>query len=100
MHQSRGGIPDLDPQGVIKIAGNIYRSNDAPFNWRSTFGSEAQEVGWERSQSDNCLYFLRDADNSLVGILGAHVDDTITGGQGEVYQQAIEKLKRILWCSV
>ena len=93
MHQPRGGIPGLDPQDVIEITGNIYGSNDAPFNWWSTFDRTAQEVGWERSQFDNCLYFLRDANNTLVGILGAHVDDTITGGQGEVYQQAIEKLK-------
>ena len=24
MHQPRGGIPDLDPQDVIEITGNIY----------------------------------------------------------------------------
>ena len=93
MHQPRGGIPGLDPQDVIEITGNIYVSNDAPFNWWSTFDRTAQEVGWERSQFDNCLYFLRDANNTLVGTLGAHVDDTIIGDQGEVYQQAMEKLK-------
>lgn len=92
--QPEGGIPGLDHNDVIEVLGNVYGSNDAPFNWWQTFDEAAIEIGWRRSQFDNCLYFLRDSDNNLVGILGSHVDDTITGGAGPVYEEAIAKLKK------
>lgn len=71
----------------------VYGSNDAPFNWWVTFDSEARDLGWERSQFDSCLYYLRDSEKQLVGVMGAHVDDTITGGSGPKYQEIIDKLK-------
>lgn len=94
-NQPRGGVPSLDPDDVIEVTGNIYGSNDAPFNWWSTFDEVARGSGWERSQFDNCLYFLRTPGkpSELCGILGAHVDDTITGGSGSFYDEAISKLK-------
>ena len=92
--QPKGGIPGLDPEDVIEVTGNIYGSNDAPFNWWVTFDNAAQDIGWERSQFDNCLYFLRSSQGELIGVLGAHVDDTITGGEGPVYEEAIAQLKR------
>ena len=91
--QPQGGIPGLDPEDVIEVTGNVYGSNDAPFNWWVTFDAEARELGWERSQFDSCLYYLRDSHKKLVGVMGAHVDDTITGGQGPVYDDVINKLK-------
>ena len=92
--QPKGGIPGLDPEDVIEVTGNIYGSNDAPFNWWNTFDGEARDIGWQRSQFDNCLYFLRSPQGDLIGILGAHVDDTITGGEGPLYAAAIDKLKQ------
>ena len=92
--QPEGGIPGLEPSDVIEVLGNVYGSNDAPFNWWQTFDEAAISIGWRRSQFDNCLYFLRDDKNQLVGILGSHVDDTITGGVGPVYEEAISKLKK------
>ena len=92
--QPQGGIPNIDPEDVLEVTGNVYGSNDAPFNWYHTFNQEALTNGFFRSQFDNCLYFFRDSSNRLTGVLGAHVDDTITGGEGEEYQQAIETLKR------
>eukprot|EP00435_Cladocopium_sp_Y103_P059600 s1213_g21.t1 len=92
------GVPDLDPDDVIEVVGNVYGSNDAPFNWWHTFDKEMQAGGWCKSQFDNCLYYLFDTvegatEPQLCGVLGAHVDDTITGGAGVKYQQAIERLK-------
>ena len=97
-HQPEGGVPGLSPDDVIEVIGNVYGSNDAPFNWWHTFDKEVQAGGWHKSQFDNCLYYLfdkaeGDAEPQLVGILGAHVDDTITGGTGPTYQHAIERLK-------
>ena len=50
--------------------------------------------GWERSQFDTCLYYLRNEDGTMAGVLGAHVDDTITAGEGKRYEEAIQKLKK------
>jgi len=92
-HQPRGGVPGLDPDDVIEVVGNVYGSNDAPMNWFSTFNAEVKNNRWQQSQFDPCLYYLRDADGNLCGVLGAHVDDTITGGHGECYERAIAALK-------
>ncbi len=91
--QPVGGVPGLEPEDVIEVTGNVYGSNDAPFNWWVTFDSEARAMGWERSQFDSCLYYLRDSNKQLVGVMGAHVDDTITGGDGPRYQEIITNLK-------
>lgn len=72
----------------------MYGANDSPFNWWCAFDTEVQAGGWERSQFDTCLYYLRNGDGSLAGVLGAHVDDTITAGEGAKYEAAIQKLKQ------
>ena len=91
--QPNGGVPGLDPNDVIEVTGNVYGSNDAPFNWYSTFDQAAIELGWSRSQFDSCLYYLRDSSGELCGVMGSHVDDTITGGSGTIYDAAVSKLK-------
>ena len=91
-HQPAGGIPGVSPSDVIEVVGNLYGSNDAPFQWFQTFDQEAKAAGFEQSTFDKCLYFFRDR-GTLAGVLGAHVDDTITGGTGDAYVQAIGKLK-------
>eukprot|EP00435_Cladocopium_sp_Y103_P052219 s999_g16.t1 len=93
-HQPKGGIPGVDPLDVIEVTGNVYGANDAPLNWFNTFDMETKKVGWQQSQFDRCLYYLRDEQGNLVGVLGAHVDDTITGGQGPLYEKSIAQLKQ------
>ena len=92
-HQPQGGIPGLHPDDVLEITGNLYGANDAPFQWYQTFDAEARKVGFQRSSFDSRLYFFRDSSNSLSGALGAHVDDTMTGGRGAEYDEAIAHLK-------
>ena len=90
-----GGIPGLDDNDVIEVVGNVYGANDAPLNWYQTFHQAVTEIGYERSQFDNCLYFLRDKNNNneLCSILGAHVDDTIIGGHGPIHEKAVALLR-------
>ena len=92
-HQPAGGVPGLGSNDVIEVVGNLYGSNDAPFQWFQTFDQEAKAAGFEQSTFDECLYFFR-ANGCLMGVLGAHVDDTITGGAGKEYHEAIAKLER------
>ena len=92
--QPVGGIPGMHKDDVIEVVGNVYGLNDAPFSWYETFDREARACGFERSQFDNCVYFFRDPeDHSLSGVLGAHVDDSLTGGAGKAYDAAVLKLK-------
>ena len=92
--QPQGGIPGVHPDDVIEVIGNVYGSNDAPFNWYQTFDQAAQDIGFQKSQFDSCLYFLRNPSNEICGIMGAHVDDTIVGGQGPEYDQAVAALRQ------
>ena len=90
----RGGIPGVPSSAVLEITGNLYGQNDAPLAWHKTFDEEAIRIGWERSRYDACLYFLRDGQNKLCGIMGVHVDDTAIGGHGEKFQTAVQALKK------
>ena len=93
--QPPGGIPGLSPSDVIEIVGNLYGANDAPAQWYREFDAQAQAAGFQRSMFDPCLYYFRHSEQQLSGILGAHVDDTITaGGEGVEYHKAIERLKQ------
>eukprot|EP00435_Cladocopium_sp_Y103_P058196 s1061_g20.t1 len=91
--QPQGGIPGVPSDAVIEVVGNVYGQNDAPAAWYSTFDSEVLAGGWIKSKFDNCLYYLRDESNKLVGILGVHVDDTAIGGHGPKFEAAVAKLR-------
>ena len=80
-------------QALVQVLGNIYGANDAPHEWYCEFDKVALASGFTRSKFDNCMYLCFGADGHLEGVLGAHVDDTITGGEGETYRAAIEKLR-------
>ena len=91
-HQPQGGIPGVEPDSVIEIIGNVYGLNDAPFEWWQAFDQEARALGFQRSQFDSCVYFFRCAEsNALTGILGAHVDDSITWGEWAAYALSLLK---------
>ena len=89
-----GGVPGVAPGSLVQILGNIYGANDAPHNWYKEFDTTAIDVGFVRSKFDSCLYYCHDQEGNLQGILGAHVDDTITGRQGEKYDKAIAALRQ------
>ena len=89
-----GGVPGVPPGSLVQILGNIYGANDAPHEWYQEFDRTAVAVGFTRSKFDACLYFCYGPDGQIQGVLGAHVDDTITGGNGERYVEAIEQLRK------
>eukprot|EP00435_Cladocopium_sp_Y103_P050219 s645_g15.t1 len=88
-----GGIPGTDEESLIEILGNVYGQNDAPAAWYKVFNDEVLKAGFERSKFDNCLYWMKE-DGKLVGALGAHVDNTATGGSGDKYNKALAYLRQ------
>ena len=87
-----GGIPGIDKDCLIEVLGNVYGQNDAPAAWYKVFNDEVIAAGFERSKYDSCLYWMREG-GRLTGVLGAHVDDTVTGGEGSRYDDAIKRLR-------
>ena len=88
-----GGVPGVKPGSLVQILGNVYGANDAPANCYHEFDKVATSVGFTKSKFDSCLYLCFNSEGQLQGVLGAHVDDTITGGDGEAYLSAIAQLK-------
>ena len=88
-----GGVPGIDPGSLVQVLGNIYGSNDAPHNWYLEFDKTAQQAGFVKSKLDSGSYMIHGPDGALQGVLGAHVDDTITGGSGAEYDAAIAHLR-------
>lgn len=88
-----GGVPGVKPGSLVQVLGNIYGANDAPANWYKEFNDVTVQAGFTRSRFDSCLYWCFGPKGELQGVLGAHVDDTITGGSGEAYERAIAFLK-------
>eukprot|EP00435_Cladocopium_sp_Y103_P051731 s413_g16.t1 len=88
-----GGVPGVEPGSLVQILGNIYGANDAPHNWYREFDMVAQQCGFTKSKFDSCLYWCFGETGKLEGCLGAHVDDTITGGKGPTYTKAIAALR-------
>ena len=88
-----GGVPGIPSGSLVQVLGNIYGASDAPHNWYKEFDAAAQSAGFVKSKFDACLYFCFGSTGLLEGVLGAHVDDAITGGCGKTYEQAITLLK-------
>ena len=89
-----GGIPGVPSDAVIMIIGNVYGKNDAPAVWHQSFDQEARAAGFERSSFDKCLYYVRDEEGKLCGVLVVHVDDTASGGVGKDHESIIQHLRR------
>ena len=93
-HLPQVGIPGVPSDAVIMIIGNVYGKNDAPAVWYQSFDQEARAAGFERSSFDKCLYYVRDEERKLCGVLVVHVDDTASGGVGKHYESVIQHLRR------
>ena len=88
-----GGLPGVENTQLVEVLGNVYGQNDAPSSWYKVFDEEVLKAGFCRSKFDSCLYFLRNAEGKLCGLLGAHVDDTVCGGNGKTFEQALSYIK-------
>lgn len=86
--QPAGGIPGLPANAVIEVEGKIYGLNDAPCAWYRTFTTMKRPrlAGYG-------MYFLRDHQQRLCGVMGVHVGDTAVAGCGETYLRSVPQLK-------
>ena len=87
------GIPGVPDDAVMLTLGNIYGSNDAPQRWWKKLDAVMSSIGFSRSTFDVCVYSLKSTAGNLEGILCVHVDDTICGGSGSLFSEALSNLR-------
>ena len=79
---------------VFRIVKAIYGLLNAPKMWHESLSQFLLKQGWVRHATDQCLYKLLDPESQeVVGYLGVHVDDIITGGRGDFYDVMVKQLR-------
>ena len=68
------GIPDEEGDVLVEVIRNVYGLNSAPRAWHETLRSALQELGWEPSALDPCLYLLRRGGKTCGAII-VYADD-------------------------
>ena len=71
----------------------IYGLNDSPQRWFTKFAKTVKEDGWIQSRLDHCVFFQRNQQGRLTGVLGVHVDDVLLGGKGADFEASIDRLR-------
>jgi hypothetical protein len=108
------GIPGLHPRQLLRLKKTCYGLTDGPYAWYCHISRVLQELGYEKSKADPCLFFLRDPQTGANdGIIGLATDDMIHGGGQrhwknmqwlrESYQMgssrlAVASLQERIWC--
>ena len=86
-------LPGYHPEQLYEVIKPIYGLNDSPQRWFTKFANTVKEDGWIQSRLDHCVFFFRDKQGQLKGVLGVHVDDVLLGGQGGEFEASIKRLR-------
>ncbi len=86
-------LPGFHPEQLYEVVKPIYGLNDSPQRWFTKFADTIKGDGWFQSRLDHCVFFQRDKQGRLTGVLGVHVDDVLLGGRGADFEASIERLR-------
>ena len=88
---------NLSKEHVLALKGNAYGRADAPLLFYKELRKNLESEGFEAHPLDNCMFLLRNPTDpaKIDGILGAHVDDGIGGGN-QRFEQALERIQKKL----
>ena len=85
---------NMKPYEIFRIMKAVYGLLHAPRAWADKLGKELQAQGWQQSRLEPCVWRLYGDDGTLCGLIGVHVDDVMCFGNGEVFANKVEALKR------
>ena len=87
------GVPRKSRGVWVQLLKTVNGLADGTREWRNCFLPAARGLGFETSVLEPCVLVLRSTQQKYHGIIGVAVDN-IAGGGGEVWEQAISKLKQ------
>ena len=83
--------------GVLwRLNKTVYGLQDAAKAWYKKVVSVVNELGGKKSKLEQNIFYWKDRNGDLVGILCVHVDDFCYGGSKNFQESVIEKMKNIL----
>ena len=65
---------------IVELVKAVYGLCDGPLQFFRSLVEIFRDLGLQQSVLDPCLFFYRDADGGLAGMIGTEVDDLIIGG--------------------
>lgn len=78
----------------ILLLGNIYGNVDAALIFYCLYAKYLIKIGFLRSITNPCVFFLRDADNNPKLLASTHVDNTMISGTPKDIEELKEKIRR------
>ena len=89
--------PEAEKQhGVLwKVLKCAYGLKDAARHWFEKMKSAILATGCVSSSMDPCLFYLKDDENNLIGLLATHVDDIWWAGTRAFKEKVICYLERV-----
>ena len=86
--QPMEGIPGYNKRQLLQLKKCCYGLLDGPFQWFSHLKRILTEnLGYETSTADPCLFFLFDKARRLQGVISVATDDLLHGGDARHWQQ-------------
>ena len=86
--QPAEGIPNMHKKQLLKILKCCYGLLDGPYAWYVHLQKLlTQDLGYEMSRADPCLFFLFDTQRRIKGIIGVATDDLLHGGDDDHWQR-------------
>jgi len=77
----------LKPGEIVRLLKGAYGRVDAPFLWFQELKQSLEQLGFEPSPFDPCVFILRDQQQQAEGLIGIHVDDGLCCGSQRFHQK-------------
>ena len=71
----KDGIPGVPDGSIIELHKPVYGLADAPKLWWQSLTKALKDMNMEQSKLDGCLFYSRDQENQLNGVIAFHVED-------------------------
>ena len=78
MRQPEGFVTKGQEHLVCKLKKSIYGLKQSPRCWNATLHCHLEEMGFEQTTSDPCLYTSKEEEMFIIGV---YVDDIVLGGK-------------------
>ena len=82
------GLPGVNSRQLLRLRKCCYGLLDGPFQWFSHLTRLlTEDLGYEQSSTDPCVFMLFDQHRQLQGIVAAATDDLLHGGNSEHWER-------------